>query len=250
MRYKKDIDEQVLQEIKKILDIRPSYGYKRITALINKERLTKGLPTYNKKRIYRVMEMNGLLLKKITTFRNARKKTGKIITLHSDTRWCSDGLEIQCFDGEKVYVAFSLDCHDREALSYVASKTPLLATDIQNLMIDSVCKRFNSERTPRQIQWLSDRGAIYRALETIATARRLGLKSCFTAPYSPSSNGMSEAFVNTIKRDYVYNSDCVSADRVLELLPEWFKDYNQEAPHSGLGMKSPVEYRKSIILGV
>ncbi|MBT3980281.1 MAG: transposase, partial [Bacteriovoracaceae bacterium] len=32
---------------------------------------------------------------------------------------------------------------------------------------------------------------------------------------------------------------------VLKMLPEWFKDYNCVAPHSGLGMKSPLEYQKS-----
>jgi putative transposase len=33
---------------------------------------------------------------------------------------CSDGFEIHCYNGEKVYVAFCLDTHDREAISYVA----------------------------------------------------------------------------------------------------------------------------------
>ncbi len=28
------------------------------------------------------------------------------------------------------------------------------------------------------------------------------------------------------------------------MLKGWFKDYNKEAPHSGLGMMSPLEYKK------
>lgn len=32
------------------------------------------------------------------------------------TRWCSDRLEIVCDNGEKVRVAFALDCCDREAM--------------------------------------------------------------------------------------------------------------------------------------
>jgi putative transposase len=120
--------------VKIILKERPSYGHKRVTAMINKKRKAASLPRFNRKRIYRVMELNGLLLKKEVVVRE-HEKTGEIITLHSNTRWCSDGLEIRCYTGEKVYVAFSLDCHDREAISYVASKSPLLATDIQNLMI-------------------------------------------------------------------------------------------------------------------
>ena len=55
---------------------------------------------------------------------------------------------------------------------------------------------------------------------------------------------MAEAFVRTIKRDYVYTSDCFSAKSVCKMLKDWIFDYNNVAPHSGLGMKSPVEYRK------
>ena len=57
---------------------------------------------------------------------------------------------------------------------------------------------------------------------------------------------MAESFVKTIKRDYVYQSDCDSAETVLKLLPEWFADYNNIAPHSALGMLSPIEYKESI----
>ena len=116
-------------------------------------------------------------------------------------------------------------------------------------MIQSVDARFEGGKTLRDIQWLSDRGAIYRAFDTKQLGRDLGLTCCFTAAYSPQSNGMSESFVGTLKRDYVYTSDCFDADTVLEMLPGWFKDYNEEAPHSGLGMMSPLEYKKQIKQG-
>lgn len=244
-RYKKKDDAYVLEQIQEVIKIRPSYGYKRVTAMINRKRRSLNLPIYNKKRIFRVMEINGLLFKKSPNLRD-HKKTGEIITLHSNTRWCSDALEIRCFNDEKVYVAFALDCHDRECLGYVAKTRDLCGMDIEDLMVICVKGRFNSFKTPRVIQWLSDRGSIYRSHNVIEFARTLGLKSCFTAAYSPQSNGMSEAFVGTLKRDYVYTSDCYDAKSVLEMLPEWIKDYNENAPHSGLKMMSPLEYRRSI----
>jgi putative transposase len=249
VRYKKADDASVLEEIKQVQKLRPTYGYKRITAMINRRRKIYGLRKYNKKRIERIMDIHGLLQVKQISERT-HEKTGKIITLHPDTRWCSDGFEIICFNGEKVYVAFTLDCHDRYAIDYVARRSPLLATDIQTLMQSSVLKRFNELGSPRPLQFLSDRGAIYRAKETIECGRYLNLKCCFTRPRTPQSNGMAESFVGTIKRDYVYTSDCFDAGTVLKMLPEWFRDYNHEAPHSGLGMLSPVEYRESIKLGV
>lgn len=249
IRYKKTSDKDVLSEIQEILKMRPTYGYKRVTAMINKKRRSEGLKKYNKKRILRVMDINGLLQVK-APYQSSHEKSGEIITLHPDTRWCSDGFEIHCFNGEKVYAAFTLDCHDRAAISIIARKRPLIAEDIQNLMSLSVRKRFSSDVAPRPIQYLSDRGSIYRAVETITHGRFLNLKSCFTRARSPQSNGMAEAFVGTIKRDYVYVSDCETADKVLAMLPTWIKDYNHEAPHSGLGMMSPMEYRENIKLGV
>jgi len=56
---------------------------------------------------------------------------------------------------------------------------------------------------------------------------------------------MAEAFVKTFKRDYVYIADLRSAQRVLEQLPKWFEDYNNNAPHKGLKMLSPREYYRS-----
>jgi len=64
--------------------------------------------------------------------------------------------------------------------------------------------------------------------------------------YSPESNGMAEALVHTIKRDYVFVSDYINPNAVMTMLPKWFDDYNRVAPHSSLGMLSPVEYRTKI----
>ena len=243
--YLKNDDNILLPLIKKVLESRPSYGYKRVTTMVNHLLLEDLKEKVNRKRIYRIMRINGLLLPKSQILRTNHTGTGKIVTLHSNTRWCSDAFEIRCFNDEKVFVAFSLDCNDREAISYVASKEPLLGKSIQELMIHSVEKRFKNLKTQRQIEWLSDRGSIYRDKSVQNLARNLGLKPCYTAAYSPSSNGMAEAFVGTFKRDYVYVNDCYSADWVLEHLEEWFYDYNHHAPHSGLAMMSPIQYQNS-----
>jgi transposase InsO family protein len=60
------------------------------------------------------------------------------------------------------------------------------------------------------------------------------------------SNGMAEAFIKTFKRDYVALHRLDHSQVVLEQLPEWFKDYNENHPHRGLKMMSPREYRQSL----
>lgn len=244
--YKKKEDHEILPQIQHVINQRPTYGYKRITAMINRTRAQKGEERLNKKRVYRLMKMNHLMLPKSGTVVREQSGNGKVMTLYPNTRWCSDAFEIRCWNDERVHIAFSLDCCDREAMSYVASKNHIESRDIQELMLSTVENRFGNPRASRMIEWLTDRGAVYRASSVQTLAKKLGLKPCFTAAYSPQSNGMAEAFVKSFKRDYVYTNDCVSANWVIQRLPEWFRDYNELAPHSALDMKSPFEYKKGL----
>jgi putative transposase len=108
----------------------------------------------------------------------------------------------------------------------------------------AVAHRFGGTRPPEPIQWLSDNGSIYTALATEWEAERINLQPITTPAYSPQSNGMSEAFVHTLKRDYVDGADCASAAAVLNQLPDWIEDYNELAPHSALSYCSPRQYRR------
>ena len=54
---------------------------------------------------------------------------------------------------------------------------------------------------------LTDNGPGYVARDTVSFARSLGFDFRTTPAYSPESNGMTEAFVKTFKRDYVPFSD-------------------------------------------
>ena len=66
-----------------------------------------------------------------------------------------------------------------------------------------------------------------------------------TLAASPQSNGMSEALVNTLRRDYLAGADLATAPGLLEQLPVWIADYNAVAPHSALGFQSPQQYRST-----
>src|SRR6476469_5888010 len=93
---------------------------------------------------------------------------GKVMTLKSNLRWCSDSFEIRCWSGEKIQVAFSLDCCDREAMRYVATTGAINGEMIRDLMLESVEQRFGSgtRKLPQSIQWLSDNGPPYISDET------------------------------------------------------------------------------------
>jgi transposase InsO family protein len=235
-------DEIYLSPIRRITDERPSWGYRRVTAQLNREFKER----VNHKRIYRIMRINGLLLPKYTG-RPVRLHTGTIITLTSNMRWCSDSFEILCFNGDRVRIAFAMDCSDREIMSSVATTKGITSDMVQDLIAESIEYRFGTVDTvPHTIEWLSDNGSAYTAHETVRFARMMGLEVCTTPYYSPESNGMAESFIKTFKRDYVQLNDITDARNVMEKLPLWFEDYNEYHPHKGLKMKSPREHRKEI----
>ena len=99
-----------------------------------------------------------------------------------------------------------------------------------------------ASRAPHKVQWLTDNGSIFAAYKTMNIALALNLKPCFTPVESPESNGMAEAFVKTLKRDYVRVSPIGDAAAALTQIDRWMEDYNTVHPHSRLGYRSPREY--------
>jgi len=66
-----------------------------------------------------------------------------------------------------------------------------------------------------------------------------------TPPKSPQTNGISEAFVKTLKRDYVRVNPLPDAETFPRLIGDWIEDDNDNHPHSGLKWRSPREFTKA-----
>ena len=120
--------------------------------------------------------------------------------------------------------------------------TGISGSMVRDLMLETVERRFGAIKAPHPVEWLSDNGSAYTARETLDFAAALALVPCFTPVQSPESNGIAEAFVKTFKRDYVRINSLPDAETVLRQIAGWFEDYNENHPHSGLGMRSPKEF--------
>jgi putative transposase len=241
-------EDELLAEIKATIAGQPTYGYRRIHALLRRQRREQGGSPVNAKRVYRVMKAHGLLLERHSGDGTERRHDGRVAVDRSNSRWCSDGFEIGCDNGERVRIAFTLDCCDREAISWVATTGGISSSDIRDLMLESVERRFGLvNRLPVPIEWLSDNGSPYTAHKTRVFAGEIGLLPRTTPIESPQSNGMAEAFVKTIKRDYARVAGRPDAASVLRQLDGWFEHYNNIHPHKALGYRSPREFRKELV---
>jgi putative transposase len=234
--------DELVAEIRAVIADLPTYGYRRVHAILRRRAIAEGRPPPNHKRVYRVMKEHGLLLQRHAGGAE-RRHDGRIAVEASDLRWCSDAFEVACENGERVRVAFALDCCDREAMSFVATTGGIGGEEVRDLMVAAVEHRFGRVNgVPRTIEWLTDNGAGYVAHETRRFALDLGLEPRTTPVESPQSNGMAEAFVRTLKRDYVRVSSIPNAEAFLRLLPVWLAHYNDVHPHKALGYRSPREF--------
>ncbi|EOY2419472.1 IS3 family transposase, partial [Escherichia coli] len=236
-------DTDVLLRIHHVIGELPTYGYRRVWALLRRQAELDGMPAINAKRVYRIMRQNALLLeRKPAVPPSKRAHTGRVAVKESNQRWCSDGFEFRCDNGEKLRVTFALDCCDREALHWAVTTGGFDSETVQDVMLGAVERRFGSELPASPVEWLTDNGSCYRANETRQFARMLGLEPKNTAVRSPESNGIAESFVKTIKRDYISIMPKPDGLTAAKNLAEAFEHYNEWHPHSALGYRSPREY--------
>jgi len=156
--YTKAGDEELLPAIRRVVDARPTYGYRRITALLNRALAAESKPSANHKRVYRIMKRHGLLLARHSGRRSGRVHDGKVVVMCSNLRWCSDAFEINCWNGDIVRIVFAIDAHDREVPAWHAvAGSGISGSMVRDLMLETVEKRFGAMPAPHPVEWLSDK---------------------------------------------------------------------------------------------
>ncbi|WP_229214003.1 IS3 family transposase [Dyadobacter flavalbus] len=235
---RKLLAEQIKKNIEEITSKKATYGTPRVRAILKRD---YGI-NLSKYMVHRHMKEEGLLIKRFRSRGSNRAHTGKISVEQPNIRWASDITSIKCWNGQKLRVAFVMDCCDRSIISWKAGLT-MQACDIELLVQEAIFQRFADELPPKhQLQFLHDNGPEYIEKNLQKRLKEWNINDCHTPTYSPQSNGMCEALNGTFKRDYVFESCLDDPKKVLSQIQDWVDDYNNFAPHSALKMKTPKEY--------
>src|SRR5262249_56894268 len=83
-------DDNLVAEIKAVIAELPTYGYRRVHAILKRQALAAGLKPPNHKRGYRVMKVHDLLLDRPAR-RGEPRHDGRIAVDKRNPRWCSGG---------------------------------------------------------------------------------------------------------------------------------------------------------------
>jgi putative transposase len=231
-------EEALLAEIEAVIDDMPSYGYARVWARLRRKAMAKGRAPANRKRVYRVMKVHGLLLE-----RHAggveRRHDGRIAVARSNLRWCSDGFEIGCDNGEKVRVAFALDCCDREAMGHVATTEGIKGEDVCDLMVTAVEHRFGKvNRLPQTIEWLTDNG---RWSDPALCPRDRPGAADHPGP-EPAEQRHGRSLRAHLQARLRRGESCPGCQNRHARPAGMVRHYNELHPHRALGYRSPREF--------
>lgn len=245
MRRRRRISEfnkALLGRIMAVKAEHPSWGFRRVWAWLRRR---EELPV-NRKRVWRLMRENGLLVAPRGKLRAVRKNTTeKMRSVEPNTLWGTDMTKVMTGDGW-AYVHVVIDWASKKLLACVTSRASK-TRDWLKALSDAVNSQFPNgvrETMRRSVFLVSDHGSQPTSKTYMREAKKLGLNQVFTSYCNPKGNADTERVIRTIKEDLVWPREWASPGELDDALRLWRKSYNEEFPHSSLGLQTPDEYEK------
>ena len=208
------------------------YGYRRITALLQKEHWQ-----VKYKRVERIWRKEGLRVPKKQPKRGRLwLADGSCIRLrpeHKDHVWSYDFVKDRTTDGRKLRILNIIDEFTRECLCAKVERRLN-----SHSVMDALYELFVFRGIPEYIR--SDNGSEFTATAVRKWLSTMGVKTLFIEPGSPWENGYVESF-NGKMRDELLNREAFSTLTEAKVLIErWRREYNTIRPHSAKGYKPPA----------
>ncbi len=228
----------LLGQIKDVKTDHPLWGYRRIWSYL---KYRQGIPV-NKKRIYRLMKEQNLI---VTPLVRLKAKRGpmrpKPVAERPNQFWGIDMTKIRMTSWGWLYLTVVLDWHTKEIVGYslgLQSKT----NDWLNALEMALNCRFPEgikDSLKERLFLISDNGCQPTSQRFMMNCSILGLKQIFTTWSNPKGNSDTERVMRTIKEDLVW---CYDWDNPFDFeiaLHKWVEAYNTDYPHQALNNMTP-----------
>jgi len=239
MRRKPLMDEKLAEKIHRLIRLHPTYGYRRIWALLRFGFKVK----VNLKKVYRLMKLKGWMVyqRKITP--RPRVKGKRSIADRPNQRWAIDMTHVYCGKDGWVHLVAVKDCHDREIIGWEFALRGR-SREAERALEAACIKRFGTLKVGKEGPSIrSDNGLVFLSRRFRAACRFYGLKQEFVTPYTPEQNGVIERFFRSLKEECVWQRVFRNFEEARRAVKAWIEWYNERRPHQSLGYLSPVQYR-------
>lgn len=92
-----------------------------------------------------------------------------------------------------------------------------------------------------ELALISDNGSQFKADGFQQVLKQHGIKSRYTSPYYPQSNGKIERWHKSLKHEAVYPGSPVTASELRAEIARFVESYNQERLHAAIGYLAPAD---------
>jgi transposase InsO family protein len=241
-------DRQLLELIRPIKADQPGWGYRMVWAYL---KYRQG-HVVNKKRVYRVMRENGLLVQpnwRLKAKRDNQNNRNKPRATRPNQFWGIDMTKVMIESFGWLYLVVVLDWHTKKIVGYSIS-THSKAVD----WLDAVNMACNQQfpegilRKDQELFLVSDNGSQPTSEAFMKACSVMEIKQIFASYSNPKGNADTERVIKTAKNDFVWGNEFSSPIHFAEEFTCWVERYNTDRPHSTLRYRTPCEFEKEQLL--
>lgn len=233
-----DLTQKVIQLCK---DNQYTYGYRKITALINQ----LSSIAVNHKRIQRIMQKNNLSCrvrpKKSKSIGKTYYKTDNLLQRQFKASQPMEVLTTDItylpFGNSMLYLSSIMDVYNGEIVAYKIDNK-----QDQSLVNDTL----NQIDIPENCILHSDQGSVYTSYSYYQLCEEKGIIRSMSRKGTPADNAPIESFHSSLKCETFYiNNELNSSNQiVIDIVENYIKNYNNNRIQQKLGYLAPVKYRE------
>ena len=234
-------------EMQKIALESPSYGYRRITAELQRRNFE-----VNHKRVLRMMREDNLLCVRQRAFVTTTDSRHRWPIYPNPARdmelttvnqlWVADSTYIRLRQ-EFVYLSVVLDADSRCVIGWALGRT--LETE---LAVSAWRMALFSRQPAPGLVHHSDRGVQYASGSYTELLQEHEIIISMSRKGNPYDNAACESFIKTLKYDEVYRNEYRNFEDAQSGIGQFLDVvYNQHRLHSALGYRTPTEFEKDAL---
>jgi putative transposase len=233
-RARADRDDALRQRLRDLARCHPRYGYRRAWAVLRREGWSVNL-----KRVHRLWKELRLAVPRPRRRRRRRGGSRDSVPVRAERPghvWTYDFLKDHCADGRALRILTLVDEYTRECLAIE------VGSSIGARQVIAVLGRVFAEQGAPE--WLrSDNGPEFIAEALKRWLAERGAKPRYIDPGCPWQNPYGESFNGRLRDECLNLELFASRQEATVILEAWRRAYNRERPHSGLGYRTPHEFR-------